>query len=229
MPKIPREYRGGLSAEEIVEGANRAIDNSRRLLSDAEMLYSGGRIASALALAILAIEEAGKVSILRRLSTAKSENQIKEAWRHYCDHRSKNSMWILPALFASGKKTICDVAVATQRNCPHTLELNLIKQLSIYTDCLGEKYWSSPEEFIDDNPNIVDEVMGAARTLCKAKYITLHEIILWQKHMTIDIDNSTEGFFRGFMAFLSFADEAYREGLSPIPIETYGKFFGVEE
>jgi hypothetical protein len=51
-----------------------------------------GRIPSSLALAILAIEEAGKISILRRLAVALADIEVSDVWKEYRSHTSKNVM-----------------------------------------------------------------------------------------------------------------------------------------
>ncbi|MGM0985309.1 MAG: AbiV family abortive infection protein, partial [Pseudomonadota bacterium] len=47
-------------------------------------------------LATLSIEESGKVSILRAMSLARDEKELKEEWRRYRSHTNKNVQWILP-------------------------------------------------------------------------------------------------------------------------------------
>jgi AbiV family abortive infection protein len=69
---------------------NCANSNAERLLNDAELLYENGRYASAVGLAVLAVEEAGKEAMLRSLALARNANELKEAWRDYRTHTSKN-------------------------------------------------------------------------------------------------------------------------------------------
>lgn len=54
------QYRGPLSSTEIAAGMNAARENTNRLAKDAKLLFEQERYPSALALAILAIEETGK-------------------------------------------------------------------------------------------------------------------------------------------------------------------------
>lgn len=74
-------YQGRLSAAQIAAGMNAAENNARRLAEDAATLLGLGRFPTATALAILSIEEAGKVSILRELALARSEEELAAAWR----------------------------------------------------------------------------------------------------------------------------------------------------
>src|SRR6266511_636276 len=88
-------YRGVLSAKQIAEGMNAAARNARRLYDDAEILFREKRFPSSCSLAILSIEEAGKMAVLRELSCASTKARVNEAWRRYGDHREKNAQWIL--------------------------------------------------------------------------------------------------------------------------------------
>src|SRR5713101_6953648 len=60
------QFGGRLSASQIAAGMNAAEDNAARLLADAQLLLNAGRYPTAASVAILCIEEAAKVSILRR-------------------------------------------------------------------------------------------------------------------------------------------------------------------
>jgi len=73
-------YKGKLSVDQITAGINAAIQNSKRLAEDASLLFEAGRFPSAASLAILSIEESGKVSILRSLALAKTNEDIADAW-----------------------------------------------------------------------------------------------------------------------------------------------------
>ena len=54
------QYKGRLLPEQIAEGMNAAVRNATSLVDDANLLLERKRFPSAVALAILAIEEAGK-------------------------------------------------------------------------------------------------------------------------------------------------------------------------
>lgn len=94
-------YVGKLSADQIVKGINCAISNSIRLIQDAESLCQKSSYPSAVALAILAIEEAGKVSVLRGLAVARSNEDVKDSWKEYRTHTRKNQMLAMPDFMAS--------------------------------------------------------------------------------------------------------------------------------
>ena len=96
MKKKLNAYRGRLTPAEIATGMNAAAKNARRLSEDAESLLAAGRFPTAASLATLAIEEAGKVSILRELALAQSDAEALEVWRSYRSHSRKNVAWLLP-------------------------------------------------------------------------------------------------------------------------------------
>ena len=73
------QYKGKLSAHKIAEGINAALQNANRLADDAELLLEHKKYPSAACLAILSIEESGKVSILRELSIARDGKDLKES------------------------------------------------------------------------------------------------------------------------------------------------------
>ena len=71
MPKQKlSQYRGKLSPAQIADGMNAAIRNARRLSDDARTLFDLERYPTAASIAVLSIEESGKVSILRLITAA---------------------------------------------------------------------------------------------------------------------------------------------------------------
>ena len=63
MGKKLSQLQGRLTLDQIAEGMNAASKNAIRLVEDAQVLLAAERYPSALALAILAIEEARKLYI----------------------------------------------------------------------------------------------------------------------------------------------------------------------
>jgi AbiV family abortive infection protein len=106
-----QQYSARLSPEQIAAGMNAAMRNAKRLYADAELLLQAGRFPTACSIAVLSIEEAGKVAILRRLSLARDDQKAKEIWREYRDHQAKNLMWIVRELASNGAKTIEELRV----------------------------------------------------------------------------------------------------------------------
>lgn len=69
-PKELEIYTGLLTPRQAAGGINRAFANARRLTAYAELLIVPGRWPSAASMAVLALEEIGKMNVLRAVSTA---------------------------------------------------------------------------------------------------------------------------------------------------------------
>jgi len=175
------QYRGKLTPEQIAAGMNAAAQNSQRLVADADALLKAGRYPSAASLAILSIEESGKVSILRGLALAKTAEQLKEAWKDYRSHRSKNFAWIMPDLVARGARTLDQVLPTVDPYSEHPRVLDGVKQLGFYTDRLGDANWSTPSEAI--GKELAARLVGTAKALARAREITPKEMELWIEHL----------------------------------------------
>ena len=140
------QYRGRLTPTQIDNGMNAAIRNARRLADDARALFDLERYPTAASIAVLSIEESGKVSILRHFAMARDLPSCRRIWRDYRNHRSKNVAWILPDLVAAGARDLESLRLATQPDAEHTALLNNVKQIGLYSDCLGNAHWSEPEK-----------------------------------------------------------------------------------
>lgn len=175
------QYKGKLSANNVAEGINTALQNAKRLADDAEILLINKRYPSAASLAILSIEESGKVSILRELSVARDDKDLKESWKRYRSHTKKNAAWIIADLVKTGARKLEDFRPMFKKDAEHPFLLDQVKQLGFYTDCLGNANWSIPEDIIDEG--IAKTMVGLARIFVSDKCTTEKEIELWVKHI----------------------------------------------
>lgn len=171
------QYRGLLNVEQAAEGMNCARQNAIRLAEDAQLLYENGRFASACSLATLSIEEAGKISILRRLVCANSEAEVKVCWREYRSHTAKNRHWLLPDLVKNGARSMRDFATLFDEGSDHPELLDQVKQIGFYTDCLGKLNWSEPKKVIDQP--LAKHLVFVAKLFATEKEITVAELRLW--------------------------------------------------
>jgi AbiV family abortive infection protein len=209
-------YRGLLSPAEIVVGLNAARRNAARFLEDAKLLFAHGRYPSAAALAILAIEEAGKVPILRMLPFAKTVAEAEEVWRDYRNHRAKNGAWVVLD-WARGKSgTPLNFDKMTDKDAKHTEVLEAVKQISLYTDCLGNRQWTEPNTSVDHT--LAEGLVHAADILGRTKEVSLREIELWVEHLsaawnTPDMSN----------AIMRWAEAMEREKLSSVSAADFQK------
>ncbi|RCK30306.1 hypothetical protein TH9_19950 [Thalassospira xiamenensis] len=213
----PREYRGVLSPSSTAEGINAANRNARRLLEDAKLLFVEERYPSASSIAALAIEEAGKSSILRSIAAANGSAELRNEWKRYRDHRSKNGAWIIPDLAKDGARSLQDFASVVDRNSEHTVLLNSIKQLGFYTDCYGDSHWSEPKKVLDRE--IAESLLKIAEVLCRERDVTVREIELWVEY--IQPNNRTPNMAQGLIRW---AEKMYEEDLSETTPEEFMLF-----
>lgn len=175
------QYKGRLTAAQIVDGMNAAIRNAKRLADDAELLLEQGRFPSAASFAVLSIEESGKLSILRQLAVAKNEEQLIDSWRQYRSHTKKNVAWILPDLVIKGARKLDELKPIFDEEFAHPYVLDHVKQTGLYTDCLGRIHWSIPDDVIDEK--LARMLVEIAKLFVARKEVTQKEIELWIKHI----------------------------------------------
>jgi len=174
-------YKGRLSSSQISEGMNLAHHNAIRLLEDAQILYEKNRYPSAATLSILSIEESGKKRILRQLSLVSSDEELNNIWKDYRSHVRKNVQWLLLDMVQQGARKLDDFETMFDPSAEHPYFLDNIKQISVYTDCLGLAHWSNPSEVIDKL--LAKYLILIAQALSSGREVTTKEIDLWKKHL----------------------------------------------
>ena len=170
-----------MTPAQIATGMNAAVTNARRLSEDAECLIAAGRFQTGASVATLAIEEAGKVSILRELALAKTDAEAIEVWKAYRSHTRKNAAWLLPQLVAAGARKLDDLKTLFDESSDHPFILDQVKQLGFYTDCLGNAHWAVPWEVIDEA--IARTILKVAKILAGEREHTEKEVALWIQHI----------------------------------------------
>jgi len=82
-----------ITKKQLLQGMNLALKNARRLLKEANILYQRKAYSRAFVLAVLALEEAGKVVFLTLCFSEERfeapERIIKRFWRLYSSHTAK--------------------------------------------------------------------------------------------------------------------------------------------
>jgi AbiV family abortive infection protein len=174
------EYKGMLTAADAARGMNAAIANARRLYEDAQALADGNRLPSALGLAILSIEEAGKVSIIRGIAMCGSDEAARREWKRFRSHREKNAQWILADLASKGARTLEDLREVVDGK-EHPAMLDRLKQHSFYTDCVTPCRWVVPADVIP--VSFTHSILRIAEIHTRAKPVTTRELELWIHHM----------------------------------------------
>ncbi|MGC1455932.1 MAG: AbiV family abortive infection protein [Nitrospirota bacterium] len=175
------QYKAKLSPAEIAAGMNAAIANARRLCEDAKLLLAQSKYPSASSLAILSIEESGKLSILRALALARDEKELSETWREYRSHTQKNRMWPFLQMVLQGARGLNDFRPLVEDSAEHPYLLDNLKQLGFYTDCLGERHWSVPNDVIDKD--LATQMIRIAELHVPKRNVNEREIELWILHV----------------------------------------------
>jgi AbiV family abortive infection protein len=174
-------YRGKLTPAQAAAGMNAAANNAKRLAEDSAMLLANGRWPTAASIAILAIEEAGKVSILRAVILAKNDKEALDEWKAYRAHTKKNVAWILPDLAAAGARKLDDLRPLYDSTSDHPHVLDHLKQLGFYTDCLGAALWSEPGNVIDEK--LASALVQTATLFARDHKYSQKELELWVEHI----------------------------------------------
>ena len=215
------QHRGGLSYSQIAVGMNLAVANAHRLWSDAALLAEHGRTPSAVALAILSIEESGKVPLLRQLALATDDTERREFWKAYRSHRQKNTLWIFGQLVAKGGRTLEDLRSIVDPDSDHPDTLDNLKQLCLYTDCFIDGKWSSPNNLAISE--IAPYLLTMAKVLSEAREVTSVEVELWQKHLLSVKDGTFESSKR---AVADWYAELQLRGLATVSTDELEAFLG---
>jgi AbiV family abortive infection protein len=171
------KFSGRLTPQQLADGMNAASENANRLAADARLLFDNARYASAMALAILAIEESGKLGVLRGIAVAADDAALRSAWSDYRTHTRKNVAWTLLHELQSGARRFGDFAKMFEEDAEHPQILDNVKQVAFYTDCLGDCHWSKPDSAI--TRELAEYMVVAAKGMAKQEQVTAEEMELW--------------------------------------------------
>ncbi len=185
-------YNDSLKPPEVAAGINAASRNAIRLIEDAGILFKQGRWASVAAMAILSIEESGKIYVLRSIAVAKGKPAIQKHWKEYRSHKKKNVLGLFPELIRKGACTLEDFQTIFDPNAAHPHQIEQLKQLSMYTDCYDNANWSEPDMVIDEK--LAEYLLKTAQIIASTHEVSSREIELWIEHMgpTHDLDEEAK-------------------------------------
>jgi AbiV family abortive infection protein len=209
-----------MSPQQIADGMNAVGRNARRLHEDAKVMLTANRYPSACVLAVLSIEEAGKVPILRQLACAKDKQAANKAWRAFGDHRDKNAHWIFSDEVRTGARTLNDFNKLYDRESDHPEVLDTVKQVALYVDCHGEGHWSQPDIVIDQATAAA--VVRISGVMLPKERVTVREIELWVEHIGSDWNNRM-----AIGKYYAFERAMIEEGLSENTLEEVARFLGM--
>jgi len=178
-----KQYKSVISPKQAADGIKISSENANSLFTDAKLLFQNNRFERTVTLAILAIEEAGKVNILRGILTEDDPKELKKKWQDYRKHTAKNVMWHFPRLVADGARNLEDFKFLFDPSNDHPQELENIKQLSAYTDAFTNCKWSNPKDVIDKA--LAKTILRVAEIMVeKTSHMTTEkELEIWVKHM----------------------------------------------
>lgn len=178
------QYKYKLDPKTAAEGIKLANENAQSLLADAELLLENRRFERCVSLSILAIEEAGKPSIIRAILVTDESKELKKEWQNYRRHTEKNLAWIVPELIAKGAQQLEDLRPMVNPDSDHGQVLDNLKQLSFYTDIFSSRKWSIPKNVIDkDLAKSIFSIAKAMVTKNESAMTSEKELELWIKHL----------------------------------------------
>lgn len=219
MKEPPSTYRGPLRLDQIAAGMESARKNALRLRDDAQVMLELGRLPTAFALAALAIEEVGKIPILRQMIDAEPAER-KRLWGEFTAHTAKNLIWPVMDLAhqqiaRSGKVRIHDLRPAYEQGSTHPRALDQNKQLALYTDCIGGGSWSLPSEYIEKAD--AEDLVRIAFLLTEAiehREFCERELELWREAFGSSPEQKVVSWYAAMQA----------EGLAPAGINLMNEF-----
>lgn len=208
--RLINPYSGQLTPDKIAEGINITQANAVRLASDARMMLDARRYETAAALAILAIEESGKDSLLRELALAANDDEAKKCWRRLRSHTAKNAIWIFPELVGRGARRLDEFAGVVDESSDHSEVLDKLKQVCFYSDCYGQARWHQPQGVMTES--LATHLVRTAELLAAGRGVTPREIELWIQHMR-PMSRRSPGWQRKALA--NWYSQMQVEGLAP--------------
>ena len=182
MKRKFRQYSGFLTTSEIAEGINVSNANARRLANDARLLFEHESYPSAVAMAVLSVEESGKVSILRELALARNQEEAAQCWRDYRCHVKKNLLWPIMDSYLKGARRAQDFMSLLDPDADHPYILDKIKQISFYTDCFRKGHWAVPNKLI--GKGFAQGLLAIAESFARSREVTVEEVDLWVQYLS---------------------------------------------
>jgi AbiV family abortive infection protein len=207
------QYWGALTPEKVAEGVNAAFRNAQELYEEAEILFNLGRFARATSLAVLSVEEVGKVFLLPLLLTATNKQELRLIWKGYRNHKHKNNHVHLQ-MTKGALQPLTRHSVAPAASIEKWSDgLDDIKQLGFYTDCTTTKDWGIPSDAIKE-AGAAQVMKIAANSLTNYRGLdsfgSVPFLEIWSKHMIGMIDMTED---QKHAAFIAVFDEAEKSVL----------------
>jgi AbiV family abortive infection protein len=176
-------YNKKLTPKLAAEGIKIILENSKSLLNDAELLYSSNRFERAVAIAIIAIEESGKLPIIRIILLEDEEKELRKEWKKFRTHTEKNWGLLFTKIPAQSFKKLDDFKVFFDGS-NSTKGFDFLKQFSLYTELLHNTVWQSPSNVV--TKELAKSIIETAKLFVGKELIAMStepELELWVKHL----------------------------------------------
>src|SRR3712207_4707510 len=149
-----------LTLEQLFEGIQVILNNAQSLSEDATLLFEAGRYPRAASLAILSIEEFGKIFIVAKMAISEDKETLAGLWKDFQRHTAKNFPGVIVNRFLAGDRTIDDLLTNVKDGVG---DLNDIKKQGLYVDYSGDERWLIPSVVITSS--VADHYIQLARGL----------------------------------------------------------------
>lgn len=125
----------------------------------------------------------------------------------------------MPQLLREGARTLSSLAPTIDAEADHAWALDDLKQVSFYTDCLGQRHWSSPEEVID--AHLANTIVARAEAVVAVRPMSERQLELWAE--IVGPQYKKPGMKD---AVLRWQAAMIKEGLSNATVEKLAAFMG---
>ena len=197
---MAREKPGYLSPEEIQEGIYCCIQNVGDILEDCNLLLGKGRSARALALSISALEELGKISVLRSINRLpKNKPKLRSIqWKKYYKHQEKSSLGLFNTVPDEYRMSVDHIVFSALFVKKQAFPIEDLRQMALYTSYSKKrKVWLSPREIEREvASNYFDTARVAFKRIMRLKGIGFFDsdILHLEKQIYKEIyDNMPDG------------------------------------
>ena len=141
-------YEGPLSKPKTAEAIGLCLKNSDELIQDARLLFTHGRYARAFALAIVSLEEVGKIPMLTRALSfhAMETHQWKHFWKRFRSHVEKRQLTAGLYSISTGSGSAHLILVRWMKERHWEKETEALKQMAFYVDASSRTHVTCPSK-----------------------------------------------------------------------------------
>jgi AbiV len=138
------------------------------------------------------------------------DHELKDGWKNYRSHTQKNRMTAAFDFIMKGATRLEDFRDMFRPDAVHAQLFDNVKQLGVYSDCLGNVHWSEPSNVVDEK--LSRFLVTLAEVVARAGFATELEIDLWARHFS---DVPKENMTALTAALGDWYEDMQRHGLAP--------------